>query len=200
MPELKVGDQFPTSVKSITEDNPGKSVDLAKELGTGKVVVLGVPGAFTPTCSATHLPSYIKDYERMKEKGVDRIVCLSVNDPFVMKGPSLHTPTRTAVSLPPLRLCFCLFSHSSPPPPLLPSFLLCSAWQEHSQATGKVRFFADPLAELAQATGLTLEIPPLGGHRFKRFSALLQDGKIEQLNVEENSSEATCSMAPKIKL
>ena len=63
-----------------------------------------------------------------------------------------------------------------------------------------MRFFADPQAELAKATGLTLEFPPLGGTRWKRFSALLQDGKVEQLNVEENSSEATCSMAPKLKL
>ena len=90
MPELKVGDAFPTNVSSITEDNPGNKIDLAKELGTGRVVLLGVPGAFTPTCDSTHLPSFVKDYDRLKEKGVDRIICLSVNDPFVMKGTPTH--------------------------------------------------------------------------------------------------------------
>ena len=50
MVELKVGDQFPTSVTSVTENNPGQSVDLAAELGKGKVIVFGVPGAVSPHC------------------------------------------------------------------------------------------------------------------------------------------------------
>ena len=86
MPELKVGDTFPTNVTSVTEDNPGKVVDLAKELSSGKVIIFGVPGAFTPTCSGKHVPSYVQDFDSLKAKGVDKIVCVSVNDAFVMHG------------------------------------------------------------------------------------------------------------------
>ena len=145
MVELKVGDEFPTDVTSVTENDPHQQVDLAKELGKGKVIVFGVSGAvstqqtntlqhstallasatmqcviratahsvmssppllglfvclcvcvcvclwcvvvqFTPGCSNTHLPSFLKDYEKIKSKGVDQIVCLSVNDAFVMHG------------------------------------------------------------------------------------------------------------------
>jgi len=159
MVELKVGDAFPTSVTSVTENNPGQQVDLAKELGKGKVIVFGVPGAFTPGCSNTHLPSFLKDYEKIKSKGVEQIVCLSVNDAFVMH-----------------------------------------AWEENTKASGKIRFFADASGELAKATGLDVDAKPLGGVRFKRFSAVLQDGKIEQLNVEPDSFGTTCSLAPHLKL
>jgi len=158
MPELKVGDQFPTNVTSITEGNPGQKVDLAKEL-KGKVIVFGVPGAFTPGCSNTHLPSFLKDYEKIKGKGVNQIICFSVNDAFVMH-----------------------------------------AWEENTKATGKIRFFADASGELAKATGLDFEAAPLGGTRFKRFSAVLQDGKVEQINVEPDSTGLTCSLAPHLKL
>jgi len=159
MPQLKVGDQFPTNVTSVTEDNPGQHVDLAKELSTGKVVVFGVPGAFTPTCSNEHLPSFLRDYEKIKTKGVDKVFCVSVNDAFVMH-----------------------------------------AWQEASKATGKIRFLADAQGELAKATGLDVDAKPLGGVRFKRFSAVLVDGKVEQLNVEPDAFGATCSLAPSLKL
>ena len=76
-----------------------------------------------------------------------------------------------------------------------------AAWEESTKATGKVRFFADPNGELAKATGLYGDFPPLGGVRFKRFSALLVDGKVEQLNVEPgDGTGATCSLAPNLKL
>jgi len=78
----KVGDTLPSV--DLFEGNPGGKVNLA-ELGKGKkIVVFGVPGAFTPGCSKTHLPGYVKDAEAIKGKGVAEIVCVSVNDPFVM--------------------------------------------------------------------------------------------------------------------
>ncbi len=81
---IKVGDSIPSiKVMQATAEGP-KEVDTA-ELFAGKTVVLfGVPGAFTPTCSAKHLPSFITNSSALKAKGVDLIACMAVNDAFVM--------------------------------------------------------------------------------------------------------------------
>ena len=83
MTQLRVGDRFPVHITSITEDNPHQHVDLAKELGTGKVVIFGVPGAFTPACSNSHLPSFLKDFDRVGSLGNcnRRSVCSSLTQP-----------------------------------------------------------------------------------------------------------------------
>ena len=70
----------------LYENNPGQVIEVEELLENKKVILFGVPGAFTPGCSKTHLPGYIKDYDLIKMKGVDEIVCLSVNDPFVMEA------------------------------------------------------------------------------------------------------------------
>ena len=81
---IAVGDQVP-DVKVMTFGADGPThVQTADVLGSGKVVLFAVPGAFTPTCSDYHLPSYLIRYDDLKAKGVDSIVCVSVNDPFVM--------------------------------------------------------------------------------------------------------------------
>ena len=81
---IKVGDEMPQGTfMTMTKDGPKPLT--TDELFKGKTVVLfGLPGAFTPTCSAKHVPSYIQNYEALKGKGVDEIWCLSVNDAFVM--------------------------------------------------------------------------------------------------------------------
>ena len=81
---IQVGDKMPSvTVKRMTAS--GLADLTTDELFNGKKVVLfAVPGAFTPTCSLTHLPGYVSGAEGLKAKGVDEIVCLSVNDPFVM--------------------------------------------------------------------------------------------------------------------
>lgn len=81
---VKVGDKIPSvTVKHMTAS--GLADLKTDELFQGKkVVVFGVPGAFTPTCSKTHLPGYVSKFDDIKAKGVDAVVCLSVNDPFVM--------------------------------------------------------------------------------------------------------------------
>ena len=61
-----------------------QKVNLAEECKSGKHVIMGVPGAFTPTCSKTHLPGYVAKAEELKAQGVGQIFCVSVNDPFVM--------------------------------------------------------------------------------------------------------------------
>jgi thioredoxin-dependent peroxiredoxin len=79
---------FKTRVRdeSLGGDNPFKWQDVtsADIFNNKKVIVFGLPGAFTPTCSSTHLPGYEKMYDEFKSKGVDEIYCLSVNDAFVM--------------------------------------------------------------------------------------------------------------------
>jgi len=81
---IQVGDTIPSTTLSImTEDGP--SAVTTDEIFKGKKVALfGLPGAFTPTCSARHLPGFVANADALKAKGVDSIVCLAVNDAFVM--------------------------------------------------------------------------------------------------------------------
>ena len=88
---IKVGDKVPAGTLQefyeVEKDgcslgpNPVKVEELTKGK---KVVIFGLPGAFTPTCSAKHVPSYVANYDKLKAKGVDTIACVSVNDPYVM--------------------------------------------------------------------------------------------------------------------
>ncbi len=68
---------------------------------------------------------------------------------------------------------------------------MSTAWEQNTGASGKIRFFADASGELAKATGLSVDAKPLGGVRFKRFSAVLQDGKVQQINVEPDALSAS---------
>jgi len=81
---ISVGDRIPdATLRIVTEDGP-QPASAVELLGNGRVVLFAVPGAFTPTCSNVHLPSYVQTASDLAAAGVDRIVCLSVNDPFVM--------------------------------------------------------------------------------------------------------------------
>ena len=88
---IKVGDTLPAVTLAEYSEVEGNGcsigpnpVDIAKAAAGKTVAVFAVPGAFTPTCSAKHVPSYLQNYDAMKAAGVDEIWCLSVNDPFVM--------------------------------------------------------------------------------------------------------------------
>jgi peroxiredoxin len=103
-----------------------------------------VPGAFTPTCSARHLPGYIDNAEALRAKGVDEIVCTAVNDAFVM-----------------------------------------SAWGKSAGSEGKVTMLADGNGDFVKALGLEMDGSAVGlGQRGQRFSMLVEDGVVKQLNVE----------------
>lgn len=81
---IKIGDKIPAmKLMAATAEGP-REVDTAELFGPGKVVLFAVPGAFTPTCSAKHLPGFITHMDELKAKGVDRVVCMAVNDAFVM--------------------------------------------------------------------------------------------------------------------
>ena len=156
MAPVAVGDQVPAV--TLFEDSPGGKVELASLCAGKKVVIFGVPGAFTPGCSKTHLPGYVAAAEDMKAKGVEEILCVSVNDPFVME-----------------------------------------AWGKDQGATGKVRMLADTCGDLTKALELELDLSAvLGSVRSKRFSMLVEDGKVSKLNVEPDGTGLTCSLADKI--
>ncbi|MBW2281446.1 MAG: peroxiredoxin [Deltaproteobacteria bacterium] len=81
---IQVGDRFPEAKVQIATENGIENSTTADLLGGKKVVLFAVPGAFTPTCSAKHLPGFIDRADEITGKGVDSILCLSVNDAFVM--------------------------------------------------------------------------------------------------------------------
>src|SRR5215470_6042385 len=149
---IKVGDRLPdgTLTELISDERPGCTVgpntfnvsDITKGR---KVVIFGLPGAFTPTCSAKHVPSYLANYDKLKAKGVDEILCMSVNDPFVM-----------------------------------------GAWARDQHSGGKVRMMGDGSADYTKKLGLELDLTARGmGMRCTRFSMLVDDGVVKQLNVEK---------------
>ena len=149
---IKVGDRLPegTLQEFIEVEGNGCSVgpntfkvqDLAKGR---KIAIFGLPGAFTPTCSAKHVPSYLQNLDKLKGKGVDEVWCLSVNDPFVMH-----------------------------------------AWAKDQKAQGKIRFMADGSADYTKKLGLELDLMGRGmGMRCQRFSMLVDDGVVKQLNIEQ---------------
>ncbi len=81
---IAVGDKIPdVKVMVATSDGP-QAAQTGELLGSGKVALFSVPGAFTPTCSAKHLPGFVEKEGDFKAKGIDKIVCMSVNDAFVM--------------------------------------------------------------------------------------------------------------------
>jgi peroxiredoxin len=83
---IAVGDKIPdVELKTMGPDGP-HPVRTAEVLGTGKVVLFAVPGAFTPGCSKIHLPGYVSGYDELRRKGVDTVACVAVNDPWVMQA------------------------------------------------------------------------------------------------------------------
>ena len=148
---IKVGDRVPdgTLTEFIETESEGCSLGpnafQVADLTRGKTIALfALPGAFTPTCSAKHLPGYVEQAAALKAKGVDEIWCVSVNDAFVM-----------------------------------------GAWGREQKTAGKVRMLADGSALWTKALGLELDLIQRGmGVRSQRYSALIVDGVVKQLNVE----------------
>ena len=83
---ITTGDTLPNATLLLMGDDGPTSVTMFEKLTDRKVVIFGLPGAYTGTCTTAHVPSFIRTAEAFKAKGVDEIICLSVNDPFVMKA------------------------------------------------------------------------------------------------------------------
>lgn len=88
---ISVGDKLPDTTFLIFTEKGPEQVPLAPKLKGRKVVIFGLPGAFTRGCSATHLPSFMRTRDAFAEKGVDEVICISVNDPFAMTAWGQHT-------------------------------------------------------------------------------------------------------------
>ncbi len=142
---IKAGDKVPAaSFREVKEDAAPEI--SAEEFFKGKRVALfAVPGAFTSTCSAKHLPSFVNNADALKKKGIDVIACISVNDPAVMR-----------------------------------------AWGTQAGSNGKVQMLSDGNGDFARAIGAEVDMRKNGmGKRSRRYSMLVDDGVIKQLNLEE---------------
>jgi peroxiredoxin len=162
---IAIGDKLPEA--TLWESTGfGEACPLAptpvsvKEASHGKrIVIFGLPGAYTPTCSAKHLPGYVQHLDELKARGVSEVWCVSVNDGYVM-----------------------------------------AAWGKEQGATGKVRMLGDGNAELTRALGLENDISKSGmGVRSKRFSLLVEDGVVKQVNVEQPGKFEVSDVATLLK-
>jgi peroxiredoxin len=150
---IKVGDKIPEATLVKATDAGPAPISTADLFGGRTVALFSVPGAFTPTCSAKHLPGFVINAETIKAHGVDEIVCLSVNDAFVM-----------------------------------------GAWGKSAQAGEKVTMIADGSAVFTSLLGLTMDASKFGmGTRGQRFSMLVKDGVVTELNIEEPGAFAVSS-------
>ena len=96
--KIKVGEKLPSSELFYLDQNYNvKKVDILDLCKDNKTIILGMPGAFTKTCSALHLPGYIKNFELANKKGISKIVCIAVNDPNVMKAWGENQSTGTKI-------------------------------------------------------------------------------------------------------
>lgn len=92
---IKAGDRLPEGKLLRVGDNGPEAVEMA-DLAKGRVVIFGLPGAYTSTCTSAHMPSFIRVADQLRDKGIDRIVCLTVNDPFVAGAWARETGADTA--------------------------------------------------------------------------------------------------------
>ena len=141
---IQVGDRLPQATfMTPTEDGPAP-VTTDDVFAGKRVALFAVPGAFTPTCSARHLPGFKDKASELKAKGVDAIACVSVNDVFVMK-----------------------------------------AWGKDLGITDEVLMLADGNGDFTKAVGLEMDGKNFGmGTRSQRYSLVVNDGVVEQVNVE----------------
>jgi peroxiredoxin len=139
---IQEGEKIPAATVKATDMSDLTTDEL---FGGKKVVIFAVPGAFTPTCSNQHLPGFIEQADAIRAKGVDDIICMSVNDAFVM-----------------------------------------DAWGKDRGVGDKVRMVADGNGEFSKALGLDFDGSGIGfGLRCQRFAAIVDDGVVTKLAVEE---------------
>lgn len=93
---ISVGDKFPDAQLSVMTDDGPKLVSLSDYVRGRKVIVFGLPGAFTGPCSTIHIPSFMRTANAFKAKGIEEIICVSVNDPFVLKAWGEATGAKAA--------------------------------------------------------------------------------------------------------
>jgi peroxiredoxin len=142
---IKIGDKVPSATLMQMKDGKPQPVSTDDLFRGRKIALFALPGAFTPTCSAKHLPGFVQNSEKLKGKGVDAIACVSVNDAFVM-----------------------------------------GAWGEQQGTGEKVMMLADGNGDFTRSLGLDMDASKYGmGRRSQRFSMLIDNGVVKQLNIED---------------
>ena len=141
---INKGDKIPeVNLVKATESGPEK-ISSSEYFAGKKVALFSVPGAYTPTCSAKHLPGFVEKASELKSKGVDEIACTAVNDAFVL-----------------------------------------GAWNKDA-GSNDITMLADGNGEFTRQLGLTMDGSKFGmGERSQRYSMLIQDGVVKELNVEQ---------------
>jgi peroxiredoxin len=155
---IKVGDRIPEA-KFRVMGPEGPAWKTTDEVFKGKKVALfAVPGAYTPTCNNVHMPSFLKNVDAFKGKGIDTVAVTGVNDVFVMEQ-----------------------------------------WKKSTGAVGKIDFLADGNADFAKAVDMTMDGAGAGlGTRSKRYSMLVEDGVVKNLNVEEAPGKCELTSGDKL--
>jgi len=142
---IKVGDKLPTVTLTMATPDGPKPVSSDEFFKGKRVALFALPGAFTPTCSAKHLPGFKQAAHDIRGKGVDAIACLSVNDAFVMR-----------------------------------------AWAEDQAVGEDIVMLADGGGDFTKAVGLDFDASKFGmGLRSQRYSMIVDDGVVKELNVEQ---------------
>jgi glutaredoxin/glutathione-dependent peroxiredoxin len=141
---ISIGEKLPDATFKTMTDDGAKDLTVAEIFAGKKVVLFGLPGAFTPTCSNNHLPGYLENHDAILARGVDTIAVVATNDVHVM-----------------------------------------GAWARFTGGEGKILYLADGNGDFVRAAGLEVDLAVAGmGSRSKRFSMIVDDGKVTALNVE----------------
>jgi peroxiredoxin len=145
---INIGEVLPNYTLSRFGTKGLENVQLHDFIGNNKVILFGVPGAYSRTCSSKHLPSFIKTMEDFKEKGVEKVICIAVNDPFVM-----------------------------------------ASWDNDTGASkAGIDMLCDPSSALIKKIGLNFDAEPIGFFdRSKRFAMIINNKKVELLNIDHDS-------------
>ncbi|PUU78363.1 Redoxin [Tuber borchii] len=151
---ISVGSSIPAAPGSLWVEKDNNTVSFPS---SGKYIIVGVPGAFTPPCSS-QVPGYVENYEKLKEKGISAVYIVAVNDIFVV-----------------------------------------NAWKEKLAKDSGVHFLSDSKGEFTKSVGLDFDASGLlGNTRSQRYAAVVEDGKVVNLQVEDEAPNVTVTHADKI--
>ena len=144
---LEVGMSLPEVIVPVRVDGDFVMLDTKEQFADKRVILFGLPGAFTPTCSSQQLPGFEKLFSQFQEKGIDEIYCVSVNDAFVM-----------------------------------------NEWAR-SLGIKNVKVIPDGAGKFTRLMGMTVDMSAIGfGKRSRRYAAIIDNGNVEQMFVEPESS------------
>lgn len=151
---IAIGDTIPAGTFRVMGDGGPEEISTSELFNGRRVAIFAVPGAYTPTCSSAHVPSFMRVRDDLAAKGVDDVVCVSVNDVFVMQSWGKDT----------------------------------------GAAAAGIRMLSDTDGSFTKAIGMDFDAPPVGLlSRSKRYSMIVEDGKVTHLNAESSPGECEIS-------